>query len=58
MGEPHRRPDTLRVLGDLMESAEPIAGHGDQVVEYAIPAENYEALVELFGVLSGQELDG
>lgn len=51
-----KRADALRVIGELVESAEPIAGHGETVVEYAIPAESYEALIELWTALQGREI--
>ncbi len=51
-----KRADTLRVLGELVEAAEPVGWENDDVAEYAIPAENYDALVELFAALQEREI--
>lgn len=51
-----KRADAHRVIGELVEAAEPLGWEHDQVVEYAIPAENYEALVGLWAAMQGQEI--
>lgn len=51
-----KRADAHRVIGELVEAAEPVGWENDQVVEYAIPAENYEALVGLWAAMQGQEI--
>lgn len=56
MCEVGRGSETLRVLGDLVESAEPIGWENGEVVEYAVPSEQYESLVQLFGRLNGVEV--
>lgn len=56
MSDISKRADSLRIIGELIEAAEPIAAQGAVVDEYAVPAENYEALVALFAELQGREI--
>lgn len=56
MDEAGKRADVRRLIGDLVEVAEPIFGQGGEVVEYVIPAHRYEELVTVWAALQQREI--
>lgn len=55
-GQLAKRADAHRVIGELVEAAEPVGWENGTIIEYALPAENYDSLVELWRKMQDREV--